>query len=307
MKRLLVTGASGLLGFNLSLRNSAHCDVTGIVHSRKLSGIPFTVIMTDLTNPDAINKLLDAVQPESMIHCAAMADIDTCEKQPEQAELINNRLPGDLAKACKNRGIRLVHISTDAVFDGNHGNYLETDMPNPLSVYAQTKLRGEQAVLGAFPDAVVARVNFYGWSLTGTRSLAEFFYNNLKAGKLVKGFTDVEFCPLFVNHLSDLLMNLLEGEFNGIYHVVSPVSISKYEFGCSIADIFGLNAELIQPVLVQDGGLIARRSLKLTLNTDKLKEALQIALPGLREGIHAFAEQQAAGYPQQIHQYLAQL
>jgi dTDP-4-dehydrorhamnose reductase len=306
MKRLLVTGASGLLGFNLALRESAHRDVTGVVHSCALSRTPFQVLTADLTNLDTANRLLDTVQPEGVIHCAAMADIDACEKQPEQAAQINAYVPGELAQACCKRGIRLVHLSTDAVFDGSRGGYLETDTPNPLSVYAQTKLRGEQLVLDAFPDAVVARVNFYGWSLTGKRSLPEFFYNNLSSGNTVMGFTDVEFCPLFVDHLADLLMRLLDGAFSGIFHVVSPVSLSKYEFGCRIADIFGLNTRLIQPVSVMDGRLTARRSPKLTLNTDKLKEALQIPLPGIQEGIYAFAEQQSAGYPLQIRHYLDQ-
>lgn len=280
--------------------------MTGVVHSRNLSATPFTVITSDLTGDGAIDRLLDAVHPGGVIHCAAMADIDACEAQPEKAEQINNQVPGDIARACKDRNIRLVHLSTDAVFDGSRGGYLETDMPNPLSVYARTKLYGEQSVLEAFPEAVVARVNFYGWSLTGKRSLAEFFYNNLSAGNPVKGFTDVEFCPMFVNHLADLLMHLLDGTFYGIYHVVSPVSLSKYEFGCRIADIFGLDARLIQPISVLDGGLTARRSPKLTLNTDKLKAALQNVLPGVQEGILAFAGQQSTGFPQQIQRYLIQ-
>ncbi len=221
-----------------------------------------------------------------------------------EAERINSEVPGEIARICRNKGIRLVHLSTDAVFDGSRGEYLETDTPNPLSVYAQSKLSGEKSVLNNHPEAVVARVNFYGWSLTGKRSLAEFFYNNLAAGKMVNGFTDVEFCPLFVNHLAELLMRLLESNFSGIFHVVSPVSLRKYEFGCRIADAFGFDTRLIKPVSVMDGGLTARRSPKLTLNTDKLKEALQTLLPGVEDGILAFAEQQADGYPETIRRYL---
>jgi len=88
--------------------------------------------------------------------------------------------------------------------------------------------------------------------------------------------------------------------------VVSPISLSKYEFGCRIAESFGLDDKLIHPVSVMDGGLTAKRSPKLTLNTDKLKEALQIVLPGVEEGIKEFAEQQTQGFPEQIHKYLNQ-
>lgn len=306
MKRLLVTGASGLLGINLALRESTRWDVTGISNSHRLVGVPFNVIPADLSTDEVIRQLIEINRPDVVIHCAAMANIDECEKSPDKAALINSIVPGRLAEVCSKRGVRLVHLSTDAVFDGNVGNYLETDTPHPLSVYAQTKLDGEKAVLDACPQAVVARVNFYGWSLTGKRSLAEFFYNNLSAGISVNGFTDVEFCPLFVNHLVDLLMRLSKGSHNGIFHVVSPVALSKYEFGRRIAEVFGLDDRLIRPVSVLDSGLTARRSPRLTLNTDKLKETLQIVLPGVEEGIQAFAEQYTAGYPQRLQGYLSQ-
>ncbi len=305
MKRLLVTGASGLLGINLALRESVRRDVTGVVNSHSLSGVPFKVLSADLNTDGAIQRLVESVKPDTVIHCAAMANIDECERSPETAELINGMIPGRLADVCCKQGIRMVHLSTDAVFDGSKGNYQETDSPHPLSVYASTKLDGEKNVLDANPQAIVARVNFYGWSLTGKRSLAEFFYNNLSEGRQINGFTDVEFCPLFVDHLADLLIRLADGSYSGIFHVVSPVALSKYEFGCRIAGIFGLNDRLIKPVSVMDGGLAARRSPRLTLNTDKLKEALQIVLPGVEEGIHAFAEQQAAGFPQRLQGYLA--
>ncbi len=306
MKRLLVTGASGLLGINLALRESTRWDVTGISNSHRLMGVPFNVIPADLSTDGIIGNLIETNRPDVVLHCAAMANIDECEKSPEKAALINSIVPGRLAEVCSIKGIKLVHLSTDAVFDGSKGDYLETDTPHPLSVYAQTKLDGEKAVLDVYPQAVVARVNFYGWSLTGKRSLAEFFYNNLSEGKSVNGFTDVEFCPLFVDHLSDLLIHLALGSHNGIFHVVSPVALSKYEFGCRIAEVFGLDDRLIKPVSVLDGGLTARRSPRLTLNTDRLKEALQIVLPGVEEGIHAFAEQHAAGYPQRLQGYLSQ-
>ncbi|GAP19960.1 SDR family oxidoreductase [Leptolinea tardivitalis] len=304
MNRLLVTGASGLLGINLALRESAHRDVIGVTHSHSLTGVPFNVRQVNLTADGAIARMIEEIRPDVVIHCAAMADIDSCEKQPEQAELVNSVVPGVLADICDKQDIRLVHLSTDAVFDGTRGDYLETDSPHPLSVYAQTKLKGEQAVLDACPDAIVARVNFYGWSLTGKRSLAEFFYNNLSAGHTVNGFTDVEFCPLFVNHLADLLMSLADSYHTGLFHVVSPVSLSKYEFGCRIANAFGFDDHLINPVSVKNGGLVARRSPKLTLNTDKLKDALQIVLPGVEEGIHAFFEQYLTGFPRKLQEYL---
>ncbi len=305
MKRLLVTGASGLLGLNMALRESTRREVIGITNSHSLAGVAFPVYSVDLTMDDAIDRLLDDFQPDAVIHCAAMANIDECEKNPGQAELVNANVPGKIAAACRNRTVRLVHLSTDAVFDGVRGDYVETDTPNPLSFYASTKLKGEYEVLNAYPEAVIARVNFYGWSLTGKRSLAEFFFNNLSEKKTVNGFKDVEFNPLFVDHLADLLIQLADGPFNGIYHVVSPVSLSKYEFGRKIADAFELDRELIKPISVMDGGLAARRSPRLTLNTEKLRTALKRDIPGVDDGIKAFARQQMEGYPKLLQSYLS--
>ena len=100
------------------------------------------------------------------------------------------------------------------------GAYTEDDEPNPQGVYSQTKLDGERAVLEVNPQAIIARVNFFGWSLTNRRSLGEFFVNNLSEGKNVNGFTDVIFCPMWVNHLSRTLLEMLEKDLHGLYHVV---------------------------------------------------------------------------------------
>ena len=145
-----------------------------------------------------------------LINCAALANLEECEQSPELAKILNVDLPAQLAKSCAQRGIRFVHISTDAVFDGEKEEaYTEEDIPNPLGVYSQTKLDSEQATFSENPDAIVARVNMFGWSLSNRRSLGEFFVNNLSEGKNVNGFTDVIFCPMLVNVTARLLLEML--------------------------------------------------------------------------------------------------
>ena len=229
--KILVTGASGLLGLNLSLQMHGTHEIIGVDRS-KLANTPFDLIKLDLLDADALPKLLDDSKPDALIHCAANALVDACELDPNAASTLNAILPGQLASACAERDIRFLHISTDAVFDGTkEGIYSEDDAPNPLGVYAQTKLDGEYAVLDANPNAAIARVNFFGWSLSGTRSLSEFFVNNLGAGKNVNGFDDVYFCPMFVGDLADTLVGMLEKSLSGMYHVVGSRAITKYEFG----------------------------------------------------------------------------
>jgi dTDP-4-dehydrorhamnose reductase len=300
MTRILVTGASGLLGLNFAIQYQTAHQVMGVVNTHGLQNMSFAVVKTDLNNPRILKRLLVGAAPEVVIHAAAIANLEACEKNPALAQQVNADLPGELAKLTRELGMKMVHISTDAVFDGEQGNYEETDEPNPLSVYSRTKLEGEQQVMAANPEAVVARVNFFGWSLTGRRSLSEFFYNNLSAGKPMKGFTDVNFCPLQVNQLAETLMEMVSLDLKGIYHVVSKDSLSKYEFGCRIADQFGFDKGLIAPVSWQDGGLTARRSPNLTLNVDRLTAALGAPMPGIESGIRRFYQQHVDGYPEKI-------
>ncbi len=302
--KILVTGASGLLGLNLSLMGMEAHTIVGADRS-KLAGTPFELVKADLLDPEVEHQLLDTVKPDAVIHTAALANLEACEEQPETARLLNAQLPGELADACARRGIRMMHISTDAVFDGTKdGVYTEEDTPNPQGIYAGTKLEGERNVLSANPDAVVVRVNFFGWSLSGTRSLPEFFINNLSAGKLAQGFTDVFFCPLFVGDLGEMLLKVLKRELSGIYHVVGSESLSKFDFGVAIARRFNMDERLIEPVSVEESTLIARRSHNLRLSVHKLSTALDEPIPGFSTGLDRFYTQYQQGYPQKLRSYL---
>ena len=301
--RLLVTGVSGLLGLNLAHEATAHHEVIG-THRGQLPSAPFASFAADLTQPDAPERLLDLASPDWVVNCAALADVDRCESDPESAYDLNSRFPGRLAGECRSRQIGLVHISTDAVFDGTKASaYAEDDTPNPRGVYGRSKLDGELAVLGVYPDAIVARVNFFGWSLSGKRSLAEFFFTNLGAGRQVKGFTDVIFCPMLANHLGRILLGMLERGLTGLFHVVGPQPMSKFEFGRQIARRFGLDPALISPSSVRESGLAAQRSLNLSLSIHKISTAVPAEIPAFSTGLAEFYQQHAQGYPQLLRGY----
>jgi dTDP-4-dehydrorhamnose reductase len=319
--RILITGASGLVGLNLALEaarrgppelrgtqkgeGEGRSEIIGTVHSHPIKTQAFEVIVSDLLAPGEPERLIDNTHPDWVINCAALAIVDACEHEPELAKRLNIEMPKKLAAYVTRGGARLVHLSTDAVFDGRRGDYTEEDRPNPLSLYAKTKLAGEQEVLETNPEAVVARINVFGWSLSGSRSLAEWFFNNLKAGKQVRGFTDVFFCPLLVNDLAAVLLKMLSLKLQGLYHVVSPQCSSKYDFGVSLARNFGLDEKLITPGSVDEAGLKAVRSNNLTLRSDKLANALGAPLPTLKEGLDGFHKFYQAGYPDQLKQMRA--
>jgi dTDP-4-dehydrorhamnose reductase len=301
--KLLIAGASGLLGINLAIEAMHEHEVIGVDRG-KLKSAPFQVVRADLAQRDAIEAVIDLTQPEWLINCAALANLEKCEEDPTQARSLNTDLPGELASACAKRNIRFVHVSTDAVFDGTKESfYTEEDEPSPPGVYSTTKLDGECAVQDANPQATIARVNFYGWSLSGRRSLSEFFVHNLSEGKNVNGFTDVIFCPMLVNVTARLLLEMLQKNLSGLYHVVGAQPMSKYQFGVDMARTFGLRESLISPRSVEASSLTAKRSHNLWLSTHKLSTDLGHEIPAFSTGLAEFHTQFQQGYPQKIRSY----
>lgn len=301
--KLLITGASGMLGINLALETMDEHEVIGVDRGR-LQSAPFQLIKTNFFNSHAFEPMLDLTQPDWVINCAALANLEECERFPDQAKILNVNLPRELAITCTKRDIKFVHLSTDAVFDGTkEGAYTEEDVPNPQGVYSQTKLDGERAVLAANPQAIIARVNFFGWSLGGQRSLGEFFFNNLSEGKNVDGFTDVIFCPMWVNHLAQTLIAMLEKDLHGLYHIVGAQPMSKYQFGLEVARKFGLSESLIKPGSVKRSALTAPRSHNLWLSIHKLSTDLGRDIPDFSTGLERFYMQFKQGYPQKIKGY----
>lgn len=298
--RLLISGASGLLGINLALEACKQHEVIGIVHNNVVRTRDFQVVHADLRAEGEAERLIDQYQPDWVINCAALADLEACEANPPLAKKMNQDLPARLAAYVTRGGARLLHVSTDAVFDGRRGEYGEEDEPNPLSVYARTKLEGERAVQEINPQALIVRINIFGWSISGRRSLAEFFFNNLSSGKPVMGFTDVLFCPVLVNDLAQIFLTMMEQNLSGLFHVVAPEHLSKYDFGVELARRFGFDENLIRPTSVAEAGLVAARSPNLTLSVEKLQRHLRQPLPKVKEGLHRFWELYLSGYPDNL-------
>ena len=278
-------------------------EVVGVDRG-KLMSAPFKVLKVDFLQMRDIDYIIGSVNPNWLINCSALANLEECEKFPDQAKILNIDLPRELAEACAKRNTKFIHLSTDAVFDGTKdGAYTEDDKPNPQGVYSQTKLDSERAVQEVNTDAIIARVNFFGWSLSGQRSLGEFFVNNLSEGKNVNGFTDVTFCPMWVNHLAQTLIAMLEKDLHGLYHVVGAQPMNKYQFGVKVARKFGLRESLITAGSVEKSDLTAVRSHNLWLSVHKLSTDLGRPLPDFSTGLDGFYTQFQQGYPQKIRGY----
>ncbi len=298
--RLLVTGAAGLLGRVAVHDNAGRHEVVAMVHRRALPEPDVESVSADLEDLDTLDRAWDTARPDLVLHAGAIAEIEACERDPARAERVNVDATAHLARLGARDGVRMVHLSTDAVFDGTAGPYQESDVPCPQSVYAATKLAAEAACLEVLPTALVARVNFFGWSATGTRSLAEFFHGALSAGREVRGFTDVEFTSLYNRDLVDLLLDASAAELSGIFHVGSADRMSKFDFGRALAAEFSLDPDLVTPGSLADLGAEVRRSARLSMDSSAFETALRRPLPTFAQGLERMRKDGESGYADRI-------
>jgi|SRR5208282_879967 len=302
---LVITGASGLLGASV-LRSAVELgwETVGLCHHHAIRDPAMPVSRVDLTDASATRKLLFDLRPHVIVHCAAATGVDWCEDHPTQAEAINVQASAVLAETAATLNARFVYISTDSVFDGSRGNYIETDEPAPLNVYARSKLAGERETLRRNPSAMLVRVSIYGWNAQNKDSLAEWVLRRLEEGKDVPGFTDVFFTPILVNDLVSVLFAMLKQELTGLYHAVGSERVSKFEFARRVAATFGFDPARVTPCQIKDMNLRATRPLDVSLNTEKIRVALRRSMPDVDSGLNGFRELRSRQYPQQLKSYL---
>lgn len=293
---ILVTGASGLLGANIVLAaRDRGLDVVALSHRHRLSDPRVRSVLLDLTDAAALDALR-GLRPSWVVHCAAATNLERCEADEAECRRLNADAARSLARWARLEGARLVHISTDAVFDGRHGRYAEQDETAPLSAYGRAKLAGERAVLEELPDAaIVVRTSLYGWNMLPKDSLAEWFLRRLSAGTRVRGWVDAIFSPTLASDLARILLDMTDRGVVGVYHVASADALSKYDFGVRIAEVFGLDPALIDPSSIDDAGLRAPRGHDLSLSVEKATRALGRPMPTVDEGLRRFRRERDEG------------
>ena len=292
----LVTGATGFLGANFTATTD---HLTALTRSGHLPAGYDSQVTANLENEQEIRAAVRAVKPDYLLHAAAISSHEEAKNNPQRAFQINEDATRILAQEAQEFGAKFIYISTDAVFDGATGNYSETNPTNPFSIYGESKLAGEVVAMSE-TNALVVRTNFFGWSPTRTRSILEFFVNNLEANINVPGFTDFTVTSLYVRECAEVIRQLAtrttaQGD-SSIWHVASTDALTKYEFGVEVANIFGLNPELIvAQESPRENTHQVSRSRNISLNTTKTQQFLnQAVLPPLqtqREGIIRAKEQ----------------
>jgi dTDP-4-dehydrorhamnose reductase len=266
-KKILVIG-KGFLGSNIfSMLNGAKIDVLG-THYQKSTPI------LDIMDPCSIEKITNAFKPDIIINCAALTNLEQIESNSKKAYLVNAYGVKNIADVCKRNKIKMIHISTDSVFDGTQGMYSESDIPNPVNEYAKSKKLGEDFVKNILDDYIIIRTNFYGFN-SEENFLFNWVLKNLKNKQPIIGFSDVMFNPLEIRNLINMIYELMNKDFMGIIHLASNEVISKYEFIIEVAKILNLDSELIVKGNIKNSNLIAKRPLNTSLSNQQAKKILK--------------------------------
>jgi len=274
--KLLITGASGLYGSKLAelALNNQH-EVYSVHNQHPAAhGAP---VQVDISDKSKLTEEFLKVKPDAIVHAASMTDVDKCEQNRELAYKINvegTKNVVDAAKACK---AFLLYISTDYVFDGEKGCYLETDLPSPISYYGYTKLKAEEIVRSAVDDFCVVRPSVvYGAApAAGKINFALWLLNKLKSKEQANVFVDQWNSPTLNSSLAEMTLEAVEKRLSGVYHLSGATRISRYDFAQVLAKTFRLEASCLAPASMKTFSAPAKRPRDSSLNTSKAERTLK--------------------------------
>jgi len=277
MNNILITGANGQLGKAIQ-KVSYNCDYNFIFANKET---------LDITDKDKLEKLIKNKQIDIIINTAAYTAVDKAEDEKEKAYLINFKAVKNLANVCKENDVCLIHISTDYVFDGR--NYVpykeEEDKTNPINVYGDSKLKGEQAILSIKPKSLIIRTSWvYG---EDGFNFVKTMLNLAKSKNTLKVIYDQIGTPTYAKDLANAILNIIKQPLQDkveIYHYSNEGVCSWYDFAKAIFEIKGINIDVL-PITTNEFKTKAKRPNYSVLSKEKIKNHYNIRIPYWRESL----------------------
>lgn len=248
----------------------------------------------DVTNRQQVKDVIQSVRPDIIVNCAAVMNVDLAEKERERAWKTNVSAIEYIAEAARKVDARILHISTDYVFDGTKVPYMETDAPSPINYYGRTKLASENALRTSGIEHCIVRTGLlYGASERVDSNFALKVILSLQEGEEFKAATDLYGSPTLVDDVALAVVRAAEKGKTGLYHVCGPEMLSRYEFAYKIAKTFGLDTKLVVAVkhadLQSPTGQRVQRPMKSAFVTLKAQTDLQLRLSNVDEGLQVMA------------------
>jgi dTDP-4-dehydrorhamnose reductase len=269
MKTLLVTGASGFLGWNICQRAKSNWTIFGTVysHSAKNSGV--ALVKIDLTIFNDLKNLFKETRPDAVIHAAAQSDSNLCQENRDTSYRINTEAAINIARFCSDLEIPCLFISSDLVFDGLNPPYSEEDEPSPLNVYGEQKLMAEIGMKNQCASIVICRMPLmFGSSGPTGSSFLQPLLRQMRLGMEVNLFVDEFRTPLSGENAVEGLMIALE-RLPDVVHLGGVERISRYEFGKLVMDVFNFRNAKLNPCRQQEIRMAAPRPRDVSLTNAK--------------------------------------
>jgi dTDP-4-dehydrorhamnose reductase len=294
MVNIIITGVNGLLGQKLLEQAASKYSVLGIdVHPEPFNKkIKFSYEQLDITDRRLLTEAILNFYPHYIINTAAKTDVDGCEKNKEQCWKINVQAVKNIVYAARKIGSRIVQLSTDYVFDGNNGPYIERDPPSPLGYYGKSKLASENVLRASDLDyAIVRTMVLYGAAKNVRPNFVSWLISELKDKNELKIVTDQIGSPTLADDLATAILKIITLEKWDIFHVAGSELIDRYNFALKIADVFGLESDLISPVTTTQLNQTAPRPLRSGFNIVKATTELGINLSNIEDGLKVYKQQ----------------
>ena len=300
-QKIFITGGSGLLALNWAISMRDRVDVILNMNNRDINLRGSVSKKINLNSISSIINFLESDKPNYVVHAAGMTNVEECEKNPNLAHKINVGLTDNVARACKDMKIPLIHISSDHLFDGKSSLADEKKLLSPLNVYGKTKAEAEEKVLSLNSNNLVVRTNFYGWGMKYRISLSDFIFNALSNNQKIVLFKDIFFTPILIEVLVKRTMELIDKGAKGIFHITGDDRVSKYDFGLLLADEFGFNPNLIEKGFIAEKKELVRRPRDMSLSNLKVSEFLGVKIGSLHSHLHLLHKQKNLGIDKEIN------
>lgn len=245
---LVIIGGSGLVGRILIKKTKDIAKVHATYNTTiiNLEGAKFYQL--DVRDANRVNELMKEIQPDTVINATGERNTRYCEKNPDEAYKVNVEGAKNIVNACKTINAKMVFISSDLVFDGTKGKYSEEDEVNPLNVYGKQKVMAEKIINDNLDNWLIARASsIYGWD-PGRANFVSWVIEELKNGREIQIVYDQYITPIYVGSLAYILIQLLENNKTGVYHVGEGECLNKYEFVKKIAEVFGFDENLVKAI-----------------------------------------------------------
>lgn len=267
MLKLLITGASGFLGWNICSLAQSEWKVFGTVFTNSAPIAGCNIIPINLTDHAGLKKLFHTVNPDAVIHTAAATQPNACEDDPIGSRRINVEASINLAGICADLNIPLAFTSTDLVFDGKEPPYSEDSAVTPISIYGEQKVEAEIGILNRYPKAAVCRMPLmFGDPSPTSHSFLQSMISSFQLKKSLDLFTDEFRTPVSGYDAARGLLMAIKS-FHGILHLGGKHSISRYDFGMKLADFCQFDKTLINPLLQKDITMSAARPADVSLDS----------------------------------------